>query len=148
LKYWKIDVPDGAGASLADTSAGVYLLAAAHMATEEWAPVPLLEALKHPLATLGESKAAFRDKLAALEDMVLHGPRPGPRPEGIRGGLAAAFNRRARRPDAAQSREELAAAQKSLADFVDRLEAAGKPFFEIIAAGKPLPFAEYLDAHI
>lgn len=148
LKYWDIHVDDGAGLSLADTSAGVYLLASAHMATEEWAPVPLLEALKHPLATMGESKADFRDKLAAIEDMVLHGPRPGPGAEGIKNMLAAAFNRQSRRPDQKLSKEELAAKQADLTAFVDRIEAAGKSFFDMVSSGKPQPFAQYLDAHI
>lgn len=148
LKYWDIDVDDGAGMSLADTSAGTYLLTSAHMATEEWAPVPLLEALKHPLATLGESKADFRSKLIALEDMVLHGPRPGPGAEGIRGLLTAAFNRQSRRPDQKLSKEELKAAQDALEDFVNRLETAGKPFFDLIASDKPVSFSQYLDAHI
>lgn len=148
LKYWDIDVQDSAGVSLADTSAGIFLLAAAHMGTEEWAPVPLLEALKHPLATLGESKAEFREKLATLEDMVLHGPRPGPGADGIRGVLTAAFNRKSRRPDQKQSKEELAAEQAALEDFVTRLDTAGKPFFDLVAGSKPVPFIEYLDAHI
>lgn len=148
LKYWDIDVDDGAGMSLADTSVGTYLLTAAHMATEQWAPVPLLEALKHPLATLGESKADFRDKLIALEDMVLHGPRPGPGADGIRGVLTAAFNRKSRRPDQKLSKDELAAEQESLEDFVDRLETAGKPFFDMTASDKKMPFSVYLDAHI
>lgn len=148
LKYWDIDVDDGAGLSLADTSVGVYLLAAAHMATEEWAPVPLLEALKHPLATLGESKADFRDKLAAIEDMVLHGPRPGAGAEGIKNMLAAAFNRQSRRPDQTLSSEELAAREAELTGFVERIQEAGKPFFDMVATGKPQPFAQYLDAHI
>jgi ATP-dependent helicase/nuclease subunit B len=148
LKYWDINVDDGAGLSLADTSAGVYLVASAHMATEEWSPVPLLEALKHPLATLGESKADFREKLAAIEDMVLHGPRPGAGAEGIKNMLAAAFNRQSRRPDQTLSAEELATKQAELTAFVDRIDAAGKSFFDMVAAGKPQPFAQYLDAHI
>ncbi len=148
LKYWDIHVDDGAGLSLADTSAGVYLLASAHMATEEWAPVPLLEALKHPLATLGESKADFRDKLAAIEDMVLHGPRPGPGADGIKNMLGAAFNRQSRRPDQKLSKEELAAKEAGLTGFVDRIQQSGKPFFDMVAAGRAQPFAQYLDAHI
>lgn len=148
LKYWDIHVDDGAGLSLADTSVGVYLLASAHMAVEEWAPVPLLEALKHPLATMGESKADFREKLAAIEDMVLHGPRPAPGAEGINNMLVAAFNRQSRRPDQKLTPDELAAKQAELTGFIDRIQESGKPFFDMVAAGKPLPFIQYLDAHI
>ncbi|MBI1214362.1 MAG: double-strand break repair protein AddB [Alphaproteobacteria bacterium] len=147
LRYWDIEVEDSAGASLAETSAGVFLLATAGMAAEEWAPVPTLEALKHPLATLGETPEAFAAKLSKLEDTVFHGPRPGAGIEGVRGVLTAAFNRAARRPDH-KPQEELDAEKKELEDWLQKIEDAGKTFFDKMACATPLPFSEFLDEHI
>jgi ATP-dependent helicase/nuclease subunit B len=147
LRYWDIEVEDSAGASLAETPAGVFLLATAGMAAEEWAPVPTLEALKHPLAALGETREEFIRKLSRLEDMVFHGPRPGAGVDGVRGVLTAAFNRAARRPDH-PPQEELDAEKKELEDWLQKLEDAGKPFFDKMASTAPKPFADYLDDHI
>ncbi len=147
LRYWKIECEDSAGKSLAETQSGIYLLATANMAAEEWAPVPMLEALKHPLAALGESQSTFAEKLFRLEDIALHGPRPGAGAEGLRQTLTAAFNRAARRPEP-KPQAELDAAKKELDDVVTALETAGKSFFDKMAAGKPLPFKEFLDDHI
>lgn len=147
LRYWNIEVEDGAGVSLAETGAGVFLLATAGMAAEEWAPVPTLEALKHPLAALSSPRAEFMSKLLKLEDMVFHGPRPGAGIAGVRGVLEAAFNRAARRPDK-KPQAELEAEKKDMDDWLNKLEAAGKPFFDKMAAGAPLPFSDFLDDHI
>lgn len=148
LKHWKIDVEDSAGKSLTETSAGIYLLSTARMAAEEWAPVPLLEALKHPLAGLGENKSAFRARVTQLEDMILHGPRPAPGAKGAKNALTFAFNRAARRPAAGQTPEERQKNRQELTTWLQDLEQAGKPFFDKMASITPVPFIELLDAHI
>ncbi len=138
LRNWQIDVRDDAGVALSETPAGIFLLATAGMAALEWAPVPLLEALKHPLSSLGGVKEDFRRQVSDLEDMVFHGPRPGSGADGIRSALAAPFNRAARRP----------VTQQQLTDFINRLEQSGKNFFDKMANGKPVPFHVLLDDHI
>lgn len=146
LKHWQIDVADGAGSSLADTPLGLYLYATAHMAAEEWAPVPFLQALKHPLAALGRDPAAFKAQLAALEDMALHGPRPAPGPRGLRQSLTATFNdvaSRRKTPDP-NAAVELRALKKVISDIVR----AGDQYFKLMARKRPQPFAELLDAHL
>jgi ATP-dependent helicase/nuclease subunit B len=151
LRYWKVEVEDSAGKSLAESQAGIFLLATANMASEEWSPVPLLEALKHPLAANGEARAAFAQKVSQLEDMALHGPRPGAGAEGLKDTLTAAFNRASRRPKDSpgyRAPEVLAAEKTALIDFADRLQVAGKTFFEKMDTDTPLPFAEFLDEHI
>src|SRR6185312_11141598 len=50
LKRWDIDVDDSAGQPLDQTAPGAFLRLTAEMLAEELAPVPLLAALKHPLA--------------------------------------------------------------------------------------------------
>ncbi|HYD17241.1 MAG TPA: double-strand break repair protein AddB [Patescibacteria group bacterium] len=151
LRYWKVEVEDSAGKSLAESQAGIFLLATANMAYEEFAPVPLLEALKHPLAANGEAKSSFAAKVSQLEDMALHGPRPGAGATGLKDTLTASFNRAARRPkDTPGYRDPalLAAEQTALNDFVDRLQDAGKNFYAKMDSDVALPFIEFLDEHI
>lgn len=147
LRQWGIEVADSAGTPLSSTPAGIYLLATAKMSAEEWSPIPLLEALKHPLAALGEKKIDFQDKVSALEDRVLHGPRPDKGAEGMKGALSAAFNRAARRPDLADA-AALEAEKQKMEAFLQSLETSGKPFFDKMASKMPLPFQEFLDEHI
>lgn len=76
LKRWKIDADDSAGLPLSSTPAGMLLLALATAAAEDFAPVPLLALLKHPLVTGGGERLAWLDGARAL-DRALRGPRPG-----------------------------------------------------------------------
>ncbi|MEM7226355.1 MAG: double-strand break repair protein AddB [Pseudomonadota bacterium] len=76
LRRWDIEVDDSAGVPLADTEPGRFLRAVGEMVAENFAPLALLSALKHPLAALGEPAAACRARVRALELAVLHGPRP------------------------------------------------------------------------
>jgi len=147
LKTWNIDVPDEAGTELSETPVGTYLLTTAAMAAEKWAPVPTLEALRHPLAALGENKEDFRRKISDLEDLVFHGPRPAPGAEGMKAALKSAFNFAAKYPHY-QTPEQLQELQKEMDALVARLEKAGGAFFAKMASDKPVPFAELLDAHI
>ncbi len=80
-----IDVADSGGASLGETPAGIYLAGTAQMAAENLAPVPLLSALKNPLAALGMMRGDFRRTLADIEDKTLHGPRPRGGVDGLKG---------------------------------------------------------------
>jgi ATP-dependent helicase/nuclease subunit B len=148
LRNWQIDVRDDAGLALSETPVGVYLLATAAMAAEEWAPVPLLEALKHPLTALGGNKEDFRRQMSDLEDMVFHGPRPAEGAKGVGGALTAAFNRASRYPRPHQTPEQLQASKKELETFVGGIEKAGRNFFEKMTSAAPVPFSEILDEHI
>jgi len=148
LRNWQIDVRDDAGTSLSDTSAGTFLLATAAMAAEEWAPIPMLEALKHPFATLGGNKEDFRRQVSDLENMILHGPRPDVGASGVKSSLTAAFNHAARYPRVDQTPEQLKASKKELEIFVAAIEKAGKNFFDKMSSKTPVPFSEILDEHI
>ena len=87
LRRWEIEVDDSAGVPLGETLPGAYLRLTARMIAEDAAPVPLLAALKHPLAAGGMAPAVWRRSVRALEQAILRGPRPAP---GF-GGLAAAM---------------------------------------------------------
>jgi ATP-dependent helicase/nuclease subunit B len=90
LRRWGIEIDDSAGVPLAETPPGTFLRLTARMAAESLAPVPLLAALKHPLATGGLSEGAFRGRVRALEVAVLRGPRPAPGFDGLIRALEAA----------------------------------------------------------
>ena len=86
LRRWAIEVDDSAGQPLADTPVFAFWRLTGVMVAAELAPVPMLAALKHPLARGGLAPGMFRRNVRLLERAVLRGPRPGP---GIDGLLAA-----------------------------------------------------------
>jgi len=78
LKRWQVEIDDSAGLPLDKTPPGLFLRLLLDLAEEELAPLPLLAALKHPLAAGGRAPEAFRALLRRLETAVLRGPRPAP----------------------------------------------------------------------
>lgn len=95
LARWNIEADDSAGQPLAETPSGAFLLLMTEAAAAHFAPVELLQLLKHPLAApafMGEDPAERR--LAWLEqvrtlDLALRGPRPGAGLAGIGDALAS-----------------------------------------------------------
>ena len=127
LRRWRIEVNDSAGEPLGETAPGGFLRLTARLVAEDAAPVPLLAALKHPLAAGGETPAAWRRSVRAMEMAILRGPRPAP---GF-GGL----------------RKALKEGDGTIRLWLDGLEAAAVPF----AALMVLPKADLrtlLQAHI
>ncbi|MDE1905881.1 MAG: double-strand break repair protein AddB, partial [Rhodospirillales bacterium] len=82
LKRFGIAADDSAGEPLAATPPAVFLRLLARAAREDYAPLPLLALLKHPLAAGGVNPQAFRDMARRLETHALRGPRP---PQGLEG---------------------------------------------------------------
>ena len=87
LRRWDIEIDDSAGVPLNRTPPGAFLRLVLDLADSALAPVPLLAALKHPLAAGGLAPAAFRDLARRLEG-VIRGPRPAPGFVGLRAALA------------------------------------------------------------
>lgn len=128
LQRWSIAVDDSAGRSLADTPPGIFLRLTAAMAAERFAPVALLAALKHPLAAGGESPAAFRRNVRALELAVLRGARPAPGLEGLRKAV-----------EASQA--------VSLLPWLDRLAGTLAPLAEALGGGAAC-LTQLVEAHL
>jgi ATP-dependent helicase/nuclease subunit B len=126
LQRWDIEIDDSAGLPLNRTPPGVFLRLVLDLVASRLAPVPLLAALKHPLAAGGLTPAAFRDMTRQLEQAIL-GPRPAPGFTGLKSALAD-------RKDA-------------LRRFADRLEACLGPLPELIGAAS-VPVARLAVAHI
>ena len=83
LTRWDITIDDSAGTPLSRTPTGAFLALLARAAAEQFAPVPLLALLKHPLAAGGQSPASFLPPRAQLEMKALRGLRPEPSLAGI-----------------------------------------------------------------
>jgi len=107
LKRFGISADDSAGEPLAETPPAVFLRLLARAAASDYAPLPLLSLLKHPLASGGLPPGQFRDMGRRLETRALRGPRPGPGFDGIK--------------------YRLAESPQGLKDFVDRLELRLRP---------------------
>lgn len=126
LRRWRVDVNDSGGQPLSNTAPVSFLRLVAEMVAEDFAPVPLLACLKHPLAAAGETTVRFRADIRALEEVLLRGPRPAP---GISGLLAALTAKAAReRPDGRLPGMER---------LVRRIEGAVAPFAEAMKTRAP-----------
>ncbi len=126
LRRWGIEIDDSAGLPLNRTPPGVFLRLVLELSASELAPVPLLAALKHPLAAGGLAPAAFRDLTRTLEQAIL-GPRPAPGFAGLRAAIAGA--------------------DIKLARFADRLESCLGTLPDLLAADS-VPLARLATAHI
>jgi ATP-dependent helicase/nuclease subunit B len=84
LPRFGILADDSAGEPLADTPPAVFLRLLAHAAVTEFAPIPLLALLKHPLTAAGEPPESARAHARALERLALRGPRPPPGFDGLK----------------------------------------------------------------
>lgn len=94
LRRWGLQVDDSAGEPLSLRPPGAFLLALVQAAAERLRPVPLLAALKHPLARGGEEKERGRWLARVRElDLALRGPAP-------EAGLQGITRRIAQRPKA------------------------------------------------
>jgi ATP-dependent helicase/nuclease subunit B len=125
LARWGIAIDDSAGLPLKRTPPGVFLRLVLDLAASELAPIPLLAALKHPLAAGGMPPAVFRDLTRRLEQAI-RGPRPTP---GFAGLMRAVEGRRDGRLHAFVAR-----LQVSLGDLPDLLGAATVPLPRLVSA--------------
>jgi ATP-dependent helicase/nuclease subunit B len=126
LRRWGIEIDDSAGVPLNRTPPGAFLRLVLELTASRLAPVPLLAALKHPLAAGGLDPARFRDRARRLERAIL-GPRPAPGITGLRAVL---------REDDIRMRR-----------FVDRLDACLGRLPELLDAGA-VPLVRLVVAHV
>jgi ATP-dependent helicase/nuclease subunit B len=126
LRRWGIEIDDSAGLPLNRTPSGAFLRLVLDLAASGLAPVPLLAALKHPLAAGGLEPAVFRRLARRLEKAIL-GPRPAPGVSGLRAAL----------------RDE----DTGLRRFVDRLDACLGRLPELLDHGA-MPLARLVIPHI
>lgn len=86
LRRWQVEVDDSAGIPLHDTAPAIFLRLVVRAVQDQFAPVALLELLKHPLSAAGQAPEMFRTDIRLLELTLLRGARPA---AGLDGVLAA-----------------------------------------------------------
>ena len=79
LSRWGITVDDSAGGALAVTPSATFLGAILRLVQDEFAPLQLLDFIKHPLFI-----TLYKDAVTAFEKQLLRGPRPMAGIEGLR----------------------------------------------------------------
>jgi ATP-dependent helicase/nuclease subunit B len=126
LRRWGIEIDDSAGVPLEKSPPGVFLRLTLDAVVENFAPLPLLALLKHPLAAGGRAPEDFRATVRRLEIAALRGSRPAPGFAGLRTVLPAG--------DALQR-------------FVDDLETRLAPLVSAMA-DDDVPLAALVRAHI
>jgi len=126
LRRWRIEIDDSAGLPLNRTPPGAFLRLVLDLAVSRLAPVPLLAALKHPLAAGGLDPAVFRRLARRLEKEIL-GPRPAPGFAGLKAALRDG--------------------DTGLQRFVDRLDACLGRLPELLEGGA-VPLARLVIPHI
>ena len=126
LRRWDIDIDDSAGLPLNRTPPGAFLRLVLDMAESQLAPVPLLAALKHPLAAGGWAPERFRDRARRLEAKI-RGPRPAPGFAGLRAAIETKYG--------------------SLHRFLDRLERCVGDLTEQLRRDRA-PITDLVAAHI
>lgn len=130
LERWGLTVDDSAGRPLSATPPGVFLHLTAAFIYEDYAPVPLLSALKHPMAAGGMDPPKFRDRVRDLERAILRGPRPPEGLDGLRQSLAGQDDH-----------------DPALDPWLAELDAIVSPFATVMNGG-PVPLADILSAHV
>jgi len=125
LQRWHIDIDDSAGRPLSKTPAALLLRLVLDAARRDFAPVPLLALLKHPLVGLGEARGRHLSAVRQLEKTVLRGPRPAPGLAGLAAALTAT-------PRPTQNAEQL----------LTRLE---KAFTPLLNLPDPAPLSAHID---
>ncbi len=125
LRRWGVEIDNSAGMPLSRSPPGVFLRLVLELVESQLAPVPMLAALKHPLASGGLAPVAFRDLSRELEKAI-RGPRPAPGFAGLKAALAADY---------------------ALQRFVERLEACLGSLPELLDADT-VPLARLAASHI
>ena len=133
LGRWELGVDDSAGQPLAAVPPGIFLRLVVAAAVAEFAPVPLLAMLKHPLCRGGAPRAEFRGHVRAFERACLRGPRPAAGLAGLKRALAL---RRAAAGEGAAA----------LDGWLQTLAAILEPLAEALS-GDAVPLAALASAH-
>ncbi len=153
LRRWEVDVDDSAGVPLHDTAPAIFLRLVVRTVQEQFAPVPLLELLKHPLCAAGLAPETFRTHTRLLELQILRGPRPGPGLDGlvsaIDGWRDETIDRisKSNAANAAPRIERIRDDHQRLCDLAQALETALSPLRDLMDDKTILP-VEALRTHV
>ncbi len=82
-RRWNLNIYDSAGQQFLNNNYINFWRLVSEMVVHQLAPIPLLSALKHPLANGGLPKVEFKKKVSQLELLFLRGERPKPGVDGL-----------------------------------------------------------------
>ncbi len=133
MSRWQVPIDDSAGVPLAQCASFGFLRLALVVMEEELAPVALLDLLKHPMAALGLAPDECRKMARRLERALLRGPRPA---AGLDGLICTLEKTKLEAPR-----------REQLAGFLQKLEAALRPFSRLMATYR-VPLQTLVEAHI
>lgn len=128
-----VTADDSAGEPLGETPAGAFLRLLARCVAEDFAPVPLLALVKHPLAAAGMERTAWLAAWRHLERRALRGPRPAPGLPGLRAAVTAAFGGERDAEALARVHGALDAFTAALGDFATQ-GSVPRPATDLLAA--------------
>ncbi len=129
LQRWDVTVDDSGGVPLGQTAPGAFVRLILRMIADDLTPVPLLAALKHPLAAGGDAPGRFRARVRQLELAILRGPRPGSGFKDLQIALG---------------RDEGVASLKA---WLRGIEAAAKPLIAVLRQ-RAATLTDLIDAHL
>ena len=135
LRRWGIDIDDSGGQPLTELPVGAWLTLTAEMAEENLAPVSLLAVLKHPMMAAAMPADELRNRVYALDQLALRGPRHA---GGFTGLLQAVDG----------LNDKIADARASLRAWILQLQPAMDEFVGLMAGSDDVPFSKMLTAHI
>ncbi len=135
LGRWGLAVDDSAGQPLATSLVGSFFRLTAEMIAGALEPLASLAALKHPMASGGQSRESYLGSLRQMEKLVWRGVRPAPGFDG----LLASLNEESGNAD----RDQEKAACRSLVEWLAATAADFEESLETAAS-----FESVIDAHV
>jgi ATP-dependent helicase/nuclease subunit B len=134
LSVWDIAIEDAGGEPFARSIPGAFLDLVATTAEKDFAPIPLMSLLKHPLCRLGMAAAELRRGMYALEVAAFRAPYFG---NGLDGAEAALEKSQARRIKPVALRRLTNADWDAARAVVARLRQAFTSMAKTFASTKP-----------
>ncbi len=129
LRRWDIVIDDSAGVPLAHAAEAVFARLILDVVKSNFAPVPLMAMLKHPLCCIESERAAHLRLVWTFERMIMRGPRP-------KAGVAT-LRAMVEKHNATEAQEIIA--------LLTRLETILEPLLTMAQGQNEL--AQFIDAH-
>lgn len=155
LKRWQIEVDDTAGQTMMKTPAGVFFRLIAQLAGENFAPIPLLALLSHPLMSLSKHTSDTRNLVRKLEIEILRGPKIAIGLEPLKAAILEKIkklqNKIQNQSDVHFSQEHIEKNHETylaLLNLVESLQHIFAPILTLKETQTPHPLSHWFEAHI
>ena len=140
LQRFDLTVDDTAGTPLSETTPGVLARLVAETAAQDFAALPLLALLKHPMVRLGLAREKLLHAVSLLEQAALRGLRPQTGIAGLRAALALC--------NSGKENVRLTPGDITLTlDLVERLEMFLQPLATCLTSREAMAMIDVADMH-